>query len=184
MLVVVFLTLAAAGYLIVVILIAAGLYKDPVLRQFERYAEFDDTFHLLPPLLVGIGILAIFGGLLFSATIAPRYPPMVLGILFLLLAYVARDQRARMNAYPDVFLAYPRWYADLRSRTTREERRRIAYMWLCLPRSMRLHLNGSDRHFLVWADLVILATVTQTVEDQEAKIERPSYMPDLYGRFG
>ena len=184
MVVALILTLISAGYLIVVVLIAAGLYKDPVLRRFERYAELDDTFHLLPLLLLGMGLFAIFGGVLFSATVAPRYPPLVLGIIFLVLAYVARDQRAKLNAYPELFLAFPRWYAELRQRTTREERRRIAYMWLCLPRSMRLHLSGSDRHFLVWADLVILATVTQTVEDQEAKAERQYYMPDLYGRFG
>ena len=40
-----------------------------------------------------------------------------------------------MRAHPQIFLAFPRWYAELRERTTREERRRIAYMWLCLPRS-------------------------------------------------
>jgi hypothetical protein len=184
MVVALILTLISAGFLIVVVLIAAGLYKDPVLRQFERYAELDDSFHLLPLLLLGMGMFAIFGGILFSATVAPRYPPMILGALFLLLAYVAREQRHKLNAYPELFLAMPRWYAELRSRTTREERRRIAYMWLCLPRSMRLHLNGSDRHFLLWADMVILATVMQTVEDQEAKTGRPTYMPDLYGRYG
>ncbi|MCC6801695.1 MAG: hypothetical protein IT319_02330 [Anaerolineae bacterium] len=178
------LTLFSAIFLLVVVLIAAGLYKDPVLRQFERYAEFDDSFHLLPLFLLGMGLFALFGGVLFAAAVAPRYPSVVLGVIFLVLAYFAREQRARMNAYPEVFMAFPRWYADLRQRTTREERRRIAYMWLCLPRSMRLHLNGSDRHFMVWADLVILATVTQTVEDQEATVERAHYLPDTYGRFG
>lgn len=184
MLVAIILALIAAAYLIVVVLIAAGLYKDPILRHFERYAEFDDSFHLLPPLLLGMGLFAIFGGILFTATVAPRYPPLLLGILFLVLAYLARERHERLNAHPELFLAFPRWYAELRERTTREERRRIAYMWLSLPRSMRLHLSGSDRHFLVWADLVILATVTQTVEDQEAKVERQNYIPDLYGRFG
>jgi hypothetical protein len=184
MIVALILTVISAGYLIVILLIAAGLYKDPVLRRFERYAEADDSFHLLPLLLLGMGLFAIFGGALFSAVVAPRYPPMILGVLLLILAYFARDYRARMNAYPELFLALPRWYAELRARTTREERRRIAYMWLCLPRSMRLHLNGSDKHFLVWADLVILATVMQTVEDQEATVERPHYIPDLYGRYG
>lgn len=178
------LTLLSGGYLMVIVLIAAGFYKDPVLRHFERYAEIDDTFHLLPLFLLGVGLFAIFGGVLFAETVAPRYPPVILGAIFLLLAYLARDQRGKLGAYPGIFLAFPRWYADLLQRTTREERRRIAYMWLCLPRSMRLHLNGSDRHFMVWADLVILATVTQTVEDQEATVERPHYLADMYGRFG
>ncbi len=43
-------------------------------------------------------------------------------------------------------------------------------MWLCLPRSTRLHYNGSDRNFQIWADQVILATISQTVEDQEAAL--------------
>ncbi len=75
-----------------------------------------------------------------------------------------------MAQYPDIFLSLPHWYVELRERTTREERRRIAYMWLCLPRSTRLHYNGSDRNFQIWADQVILATISQTVEDQEAAL--------------
>ncbi len=177
-------TLMSAGFLIAIILIAAGLYKDPVLRSFEQYAERDDSFHLLPPLLLGMGLFAIFGGVLFSEVVAPRYPPLILGVIFLLLAAFARDRRAEMSMHPEIFLAFPRWYADLRARTTREERRHIAYMWLCLPQRMRLHLNGSDRHFRLWADQVILATVTQTVQDQEAKIENEYYVPDLHGRMG
>lgn len=178
------LTLVSAGYLVVIVLIGLGLYKDPILHHFERYAERDDAFHLLPPLLLGLGLFAIFGGILFSAAVAPRYPPLLLGLIFLFAAYVARERRAEMNAYPQIFLAFPRWYVDLRERTTREERRRLAYMWLCLPRRMRLHLDGSDHHFQIWADQVILATIMQTVEDQESDEERVDYIPDLYGRWG
>jgi hypothetical protein len=166
------LTLLSAAFLIALILIAVGLYKDPILHHFERYAEADDSFYLLPLLLLASGLFSISGGILFNATVAPRFPPFLLGGILLLLAYLAREYRRYMHMYPQIFLSFPRWYAELSERTTREERRRIAYMWLCLPRSMRLHLNGSDRHFLVWADQVILATVTQTVEDQESKSER------------
>lgn len=176
--------LAVTIYLGVIVLIGAGLYKDPVLRHFERYAERDDTFYLLPLLLLVMGLFAFCAGFLFSATVAPRYPPVILGLIFLVLAYAARENRHIMVAYPHIFLAYPRWYAELRERTTREERRHIAYMWLALPRAMRLHLNGSDYHFLIWADHVILATVTQTVEDQEARNDMKVYIPDLHGRFG
>ncbi len=179
-----FLTIVSAGYLVRIILIGLGLYKDPILHHFERYAEFDDSFHLLPELLVGMGLFALFGGFLFSAAVAPRFPPMLLGLIFLLAAYVARERRSDLNAYPQIFLAFPRWYVDLRERTTREERRRLAYMWLCLPRKMRLHLDGSDHHFQLWADQVIIATIMQTVEDEESSEERRSYIPDLYGRWG
>jgi len=184
MLLALFLLLLSTVYLLVLILIAIGYFKDPVLRQFERYAEQDDSFHLLPSVLFAMGLVALFSGMLFSATVAPRYSPLLMALVLLFLAYVARANRKRMNAFPELFLAFPRWYADLRQRTTREERRRIAYMWLCLPRRMRLHLDGSDRHFLIWADQVILATVTQTVEDQEATVEDARYIPDLHGRYG
>lgn len=176
--------LAVSIFLGVIVLIAAGLYKDPVLRHFERYAERDDNFYLLPPFLLGMGLFAFCAGFVFSTTIAPHYPPIILSIIFLLLAFYTHEHRPFMAAHPQIFLAYPRWYAELRGRTTREERRHIAYMWLALPRAMRLHLSGSDYHFLVWADHVILATVTQTVEDQEAKRDVYDYIPDLHGRIG
>lgn len=176
--------LGVTVYLGVIVLIGAGLYKDPVLRYFERYAERDDTFFLLPPLLLGMGLFAFCAGFLFSVSVAPRYPSVILGLIFLALALIARENAHVMKAHPHIFLAYPRWYAELRQRTTREERRHIAYMWLALPRAMRLHLSGSDYHFMIWADHVILATVTQTVEDQEAKNDAKSYLPDLHGRFG
>ena len=165
-------TVLSACYLVALILIAVGLYKDPILHHFERYAEMDDGFYLLPRLLLASGLFALSGGILFTTTVAPRVPAFLLGGIFLILAYLAREYRRYMRLFPQIFMSFPRWYAELSERTTREERRRIAYMWLCLPRSMRLHLNGSDRHFLVWADQVILATVTQTVEDQEANSER------------
>jgi len=178
------LTLVSMAFLVVLIMIAAGYYKEPVLRCFERYAELDDSFYLLPLLLLGMGTFTIFGGLLFSLAVAPRFPAVAIGIGILLLAYIAHSHKDIMRAHSQIFLALPRWYVELRERTTREERRRIAYMWLCLPPRMRLHLNGSDYHFLLWADQVILGTVTQTVEDQEAALENRSYIPDLHGRYG
>jgi hypothetical protein len=144
----------------------------------------DDAYHLLPSLLLGMGLFALFGGFLFSAAIAPHYPPMLLSIIFFIAAYAAYGRKDDMNRHPHIFLGFPRWYADLRERTTREERRRLAYMWLCLPRRMRLHLDGSDHHFQLWADQVILATIMQTVEDQEARVENAGYIPDLYGHWG
>lgn len=177
-------TLVSAGYLIRMVLIAAGLYKEPVLRSFERYAQIDDDYYMLPQLLLGMGTFSIVAGILFSAAVSPRFPPLLVGSIFLILSYLAYNWSDKMRAFPQIFMAVPRWYVELRDRTTREERRHIAYMWLCLPPRMRMHLNGSDHHFLLWADQVILGTVTQTVEDQEASVEDSHYHPDLYGRFG
>ncbi len=184
MLLALILTLVSGAYLGMVVLVGAGLYKDPVLRHFERYSQRDDAFNLLPSFLLGVGLVAFFGGFLFSAFVSPRYPPLPLAALFLLAAYLSFNNPQVLAAYPQIFQTFPRWYVELRERTTREERRHIAYMWLCLPRSARLHLSGSDHHFQLWADYVILATVTQTVEDQEATVERPNYLPDLHGRVG
>lgn len=177
-------TLVSIGLIIRLVMIAAGFYKEPVLHGFERYAQMDDSYHLLPPLLLAVGLLVLFGGMLFASTVANRFSPIVFALLIFLLAYYAHDKRGTMAQHPNIFLSFPRWYVELRSRTTREERRRIAYMWLSLPKTLRLHYNGSDHHFLLWCDLVILGTITQTVEDQEAKLEYPQYIPDLHGRRG
>lgn len=163
-----FCTMLSLVYLGYIVLVATGLYKDPVLRHFERYEQGDDGYFLLPAFLFAIGLVSLFGGYLFNAFVAPRYPLFILALIFFVAAYAAFTQPRFMAQYPQVFLAFPRWYVELRERTTREERRHIAYMWLCLPRSARLHLNGSNHHFNLWADYVILATVTQTVEDQES----------------
>jgi hypothetical protein len=48
--------------------------------------------------------------------------------------------------------------AELVGRTTRAERRRLAYMWLRLPAKLRLIYNSNDRAFMEWADMVILST--------------------------
>jgi hypothetical protein len=58
-----------------------------------------------------------------------------------------------------LFLNHPRWLFELGERTSRLERRRIAYMWLRLPLRLRLIYNSNDRAFLEWADMVILSTL-------------------------
>ncbi len=170
MLPILLITLVGALLIIRVIMIATGFYKEPLLRTFERYAQIDDSYNLLPPLLFGMGVFALGAGFLFVDAVGGQFTPILFCGVFFVLAYYAQEKRRWMAQYPDIFLTFPRWYVDLRERTTREERRRIAYMWLCLPRSMRLHYNGSDQHFQIWADQVILATITQTVEDQEAAL--------------
>src|SRR5690349_4442736 len=110
------LTLVSAAYLVMLVLIATSLYKEPILHHFERYAEADDSYYLLPQLLFGSGLLAIFGGILFNAAFASRFPPFLFGALFILLAYLAREYRHYMRQYPQIFLSFPRWYVELRER--------------------------------------------------------------------
>src|SRR5262245_48458365 len=118
MIIILLLTLISVIYLVAIILIAAGFYKEPILHHFERYAEVNDSYHLTPPLLFGMGLISLFGGILFSATVAPRYPPIVLGVIFMGLAYGAHEYQYKLEEYPHIFLAFPRWYVDLRENTT------------------------------------------------------------------
>lgn len=163
------LLVASGAYFARNVLIVLGLYKSPVLRISERYANFDDTYYGLPELLLSLGLVTLFASILFMTYVSTRFPPYLMGMLILVLALLAFRLRDYVKAFPRIFLSFPRWYVDLRERTTREERRRIAYMWLTLPRKTRLIYSANDHAFALWADLVILGTVTQTVEDQEAK---------------
>src|SRR5215217_5793036 len=110
MLIALILTLLSASYLVALILIAIGLYKDPILHHFERYAEADDAYYLLPPLLLASGLLAFAGGFLFTAAVAPRFPAFLIGGILLVLAYLAFQYRHYMHLYPQIFLSFPRWY--------------------------------------------------------------------------
>lgn len=163
------LMVASGAYFARNVLIALGLHKSPVLRSSERYANIDDTYYGLPELLLSLGLLALFGSMVFMTYVSTRFPPYLIGMIILLLALLSYQFRDHIKAYPQIFLSFPRWYVELRERTTREERRRIAYMWLTLPHKTRLIYSANDHAFSLWADLIILGTVTQTVEDQEAK---------------
>ena len=55
-------------------------------------------------------------------------------------------------------MRYPRWYSELNDRTTREERRRLGYMWLRLPISLKMVYDTNDHAFFQWVDLVLVAT--------------------------
>ena len=44
--------------------------------------------------------------------------------------------------HPSVFLRFPSWYREIVDHTTREERRKLSYMWLSLPLRTRLLYNA------------------------------------------
>jgi hypothetical protein len=161
--------LASLFFLGRLVLILGGVYKDPVLRVSERYAVEDDLYYVLPQLLLWSGVLLFSGGLTLMLMTGMRFPVYLIGVALMLLAYAAEEHPEIAKEYPNLLLSYPRWYADLRLNTTREERRRIAYMWLWLPARMRLYYNSHDRAFHLWADLIIISTTMQTVEDHVDK---------------
>ncbi len=157
--------LLSSAYLIRAGLILGGLLKSPVLRGFERYSAFNDTYYPLPGLLTGMGLFVLCLGILLRRLSGTTFPTHLPGLVILLLAIIAYRAFGLASRFPGLFLALPRWYAELRERTTREERRRIAFMWLTLPRQTRLHYEWHTRAFTHWVDLVIVSTGTQTFED-------------------
>lgn len=157
-------------------LILTGVLKDPVLRVSRRYSIGDDLYYPLPWLLLWFGVFLFSGGLLLTIARVP-FPVYLLGILLILLSYAVYDRPKLATNFPTILLSHPRWYAELRTRTTREERRRIAYMWLWLPHGLRLYYNSHDPAFDQWADLIILSTTLQTVDDG---VNKDNYIGGFY----
>ncbi len=156
---------ACAGYLMRMALIVSGVLKQPVLKRFERYSLFDDTYYPLPGFCFALGTLILCAALILRQMTDSTFPAHIPGLIVIGLGFAALRGFGLAKRFPHVFLAYPHWYADLRERTTRDERRRLAYMWLALPRRTRLFYSVHTWAFVVWADLVIVSTTTQSFED-------------------
>lgn len=136
-------------------LILIGLYKDPLLRQFERYGE---PPAYSPLLNFGMTLLLFLAVLMVLITNSA-----LLGLWIILLTlpgmHLYRYLKRFIWQYPEVMLAYPLWCNQLVDRASREERRRLAYMWLRLPYRTRLTFNASDRQFDQWVDLVLITII-------------------------
>ena len=135
------------------IFVMTGMYKDPVLAKFEHFGEEEPVFS--PILNIAIWSLLLLYLLLFL--FFPTGTLIVLGILVAIPLISARqeiDQFIKSRQSPTRML--PIWYGDLTERTTRQERRRIAYMWLRLPARTRIIYNTSTPYFMHWVDQVLL----------------------------
>ena len=64
-----------------------------------------------------------------------------------------------VEKYPRIFLMFPGWYWNLITTTSRDEQRRLAYMWLRLPTRTQWLYNTHDALFFQWTDLVLLSMV-------------------------
>lgn len=156
-------------FLIRTVLIVVGLLKDPILRTFEKYGDDENIYNPVNSLLLWTGLLIISLSPGLAAPLRMSMFTVALpGIAMIGLAYFLVNNPQFVRQYPNVFFIYPRWYHELRSRTTRNERRRIAYKWLWLPHRLRLAYNGNDRAFSQWTDLIIMATM-DVDESQEAR---------------
>ena len=162
--------LVSAFFLLRSALIVTGLYKAPILHSFEKYGGEEQFYY--PVIYLAVWMLTFLIVLAFALYEA-RFPRLLRDQFFVYLvfapfgllawrAYVLVEKYAK--EHPGLFLVYPHWYTNVRERTSRAERRRLAYMWLHLPWRTRLLFNSSDQAFLIWVDLVILATLRPEVD--------------------
>jgi hypothetical protein len=151
--------LISIGFLLRIGLILVGLLKGPILQTFEKYGDTENVYYPLPAILLWAGVFTLSATALLIERAGIALPTVPLGIGLLIAAYLAYTNPHLAKQFPRLFMSYPRWYFELRDRTSRYERRRLAYMWLSLPPRLRLIYNGSDHAFNQWADLVILATM-------------------------
>ena len=145
-------------FLIRTVLIITGMLKSPVLQTFEKYGDSENIYHPLPSLLFWTGMLLAVASPVVLSALRSTFPALLPGFVCIFAAYLIYTNPNFIRQYPNIFFVYPRWYHELRARTTRYERRRIAYKWLWLPARLRAIYNVSDRAFNQWADLVIMST--------------------------
>jgi len=135
------------------LLIVLGWYKDPILRQFEQYGEEELMHSPLLALLMWAALLFVFALVMFFGMMYLLLPVFVLSIP---IVYLYPSLKGWVRQHPQIFMAYPRWYGHLVRMTEREERRRLAYLWLRLPLRTRVVYNASDEYFAQWRDLVLM----------------------------
>ncbi|MEM9951092.1 MAG: hypothetical protein AAF846_05815 [Chloroflexota bacterium] len=136
--------------------VVVGGYKDPLLATFEQYGEEQ----IFSPILMLIAWSASFVYIVLYWYIDPA---VVFGIGLLILIPLAGSFHfivAFVRKYDHIMRMYPRWYYQLIQMTDREERRRIAYMWLFLPPSTRMIYNSNNTLFWQWVEQVLM-TVAQ-----------------------
>lgn len=149
--------LLGIGGLVRAVAIQMGYFKSVLLGVFERYSSAFSLYNPLFQVSLWFGVL-LLGILMVAATFielsTEAHVPMALSFL---VAYVAFSNGRWLQQHLPLLMPYPRWYKTLLDRTTTEERRHIAYMWLHLPRRTRRLLSSHDGMFSTWADMVILA---------------------------
>ena len=135
------------------VFVMTGMYKDPVLAKFEHFGEDEPVFS---PILN----IAVWGSALLYLLLFLYFPSGMLFVLGIMIGVTFASARFEILEFvrkrQNPTRMFPDWYADLSQRTTREERRRIAYMWLRLPPRTRLIYNTSTPYFMHWVDQVLI----------------------------
>jgi hypothetical protein len=140
------------------LLMVLGLYKSPILKTFERYGPDEKIYSPLLSFTVWF-VLTVWIGM---ATLLSLGALFVIGVTaYVCFSMTFHDLDSLARKYPRLFLVYPRWYYALRERTSREERRRIAYLWLHLPRNLRLRYQTDTPAFDHWMEMVLISIVSE-----------------------
>lgn len=152
MILLIFLTAFTFIMMVRSVFVVSGTYKDPVLASFERYGE-ERIFSPSIALLVWAGCFAYVSLYWYvSGSVA-----MVLGVVILVLAGSLHSAISELvHKYKNFLRKYPPWYDEIVQMTDREERRRIAYMWLFLPAKTRMVYNTNNVLFKQWVEQVLL----------------------------
>jgi hypothetical protein len=140
--------------------VTSGVYKDPMMGQFRRYGD-ERRVYPVCRFLYAFGAMCFVMALLIPATWTPQsylrrlLPP----VFFLTLAMIAWGSSYLILQRPFLRESLPRWYFYLLRYATRQERRQLGFAWLRIPRKMRLRLNGDQKAFEVWIELMRLTVI-------------------------
>lgn len=135
-----------------VLLIVLGRYKDPVMASFQVYGD-ESRYSPLLSLIFWVYAFIAYHLILWRSADFVAYVLVFLGFFLAYFTWVNRDWVPTYRAQLGMM---PRWYARLLDRTSRDERRRIGYLWLRLPLRTRLLYSVNDTLFDHWVDLVLL----------------------------
>lgn len=142
-----------------IILIMTGRLKGPIIHMFERYGDDEPFFYPWPEFFFWMGVWLSLMQFLVASFVGVTLPTLWIGLLLFGLAFTAYRMTNKAREWAFLRHLYPLWLQDLWGRTTRLERRRIAYMWMRISWKARLYYNSSDQAFLQWADMIIMATL-------------------------
>jgi hypothetical protein len=168
----IFIALTVIGGLALLIregMILTGLLKGPILHMYEKYGDDEPFYYPLPRIFASASVLTLGLGFWLSPYFPGLFLPAGPALLMLVAMGIAINYTDVARRHPHLFQVLPRWSHDLREYTSREERRRIAYMWLDLPLRTKVLFNSSDRAFLHWADFIVLSTVADPKETDRWK---------------
>lgn len=140
--------------------VVGGLYKEPLLALFRRYGD-EPKVRPICGLLNAVAALSLALSVVGPAAAAPRsfLATMFPSSVFVLLAILSIGASIIIYQRPELSMALPRWYAALMANASRQERRHIGWAWLRIPLRMRWRLNGDQKAFEVWADMVRLTVI-------------------------